>query len=322
MEDAHGGTWHNWATDGWEPFEPIVISADGNQAFATSVVTGTGTVIATQPTGGNMRVAHVRSGTEKYDGEITSLIMGPIGWNAGGAQQGHIHRVREVSPGLWEGIAVWTAVVGGGYNMINTRGVRWNGATLFQSDGDVATVGDTPYIDRSLRVYARQRFQFGQWVSELHALPVHLWGMVTGDRINVASVTGMADETARTVGQANTLGGVVQFEPVQTGTLAYAVSPAGTITPAGDEKRWCPFWLRTRVVGGTASAQTVEWMRWRLGDPTPDWADPRVQRKAIAANANVPALALGPGRDAIWNAHYVNGSGGRWGDLKFQAVAS
>jgi hypothetical protein len=322
LEDAHGATWHNWTTDGWEQFDPVTITVDVGQTFVTSVPTGTGLVLGTGAGHGNHRVAYLRKGTDKVDGEISATILGPVGWNAGGAQQGVIHRVRQISPGLWEGIAVWTAVVGGGYNLINTRGVRWDGVTLFQSDGDLASSADTTFIDRSLRVWARQRFQFGQWVGEYHALPAHLWGLAVGDVLNVASVSGLADETGRAATVADRISGVVQIQPATTGAVAWAPVPAGTITPAGDEKRWCPFVLRSRVVGHDPFQQTVEWMRYRLGEPPPDWSDPRVQRKAIAANASVPRLAVDQGLDALWNAHMHDGSGGRWGDLRFQAVAA
>lgn len=315
---------HNWATDGWGPFVPVLINADGAQTFATTVVTGSGIITGTQAGSGNMRVAYVRDCTEWVDSEITSLIRGPTGWNTINAQQGHLHRVREVSPGLWEGIAVWTAVVGGDYSLINTRGVRFDGATLFQSDGDLATSTDSATIDRGLRVDARQRFNFVSWFNEYRCSPVHLWGLAVGDIVTITSVSGTGfNETGVVVANADRTGGVVQVvDPTDTTAVAYAITPAGLIVPSGvhAQKRWTPYYLRSRVVGGTASVATVEWMRWRLGDPVPDWSDPRVQRKAIASNASVPALATQAGKCGLWGAHFTGGSAGVWGEARFREV--
>ena len=326
LEDVHGATQHNWAVDGWAAFDPVTISVDVGQTFSTTAATGTGTVIGTGAGHGNHRVAYLRKGTDKIDGEIESLILGPIGWNNGGAQQGQIHRVREISPGLWEGIAIWTAVVGGDYGLINTRGVRWDGTTLFQSDGDIASSADTPYIDRSLRVWGRQRFQFGSWINEYHALPAHLWGLRVSDQVTITSVSGTGfNETAQPVTNVDPIGGIVQLvDPVDTGAVAFAITPGGLITPAGtsSQRKWCPYWLRSRVTGRDPFNQTVEWMRYRWGEPRPDWSDARVQRRTITANAGVPALAVSEGRDALWAAHFHDGSGGQWGDFRSQVVST
>lgn len=322
IEDAHGQVWHNWATDGWDQFDAVTITVSGAQQFVTTAPTGTGLVIGSQAGDGNHRVAYLRRGTEGIDQEVTTLILPPVGFIATNAQCGHLHRVRQYAPGRWEGIAIWTAVVGGGYNLINTRGVRWDGVTLFQSDGDAASSADAGFIDRSVRVWARQRFQFGTWVYQLDVTPTHAWGLAINDRINVTSVSGAPDETNIPVGNVDTIGGSVQATPATTGALAWSPTPAGTVTPASDQKRYAPFWLRSRVTGRSETSQVVEWMRWRLGEAMPDWSDPRVQRRTITANANVPALAVSEGRAALWAAHMTAGSGVRFGDLKTSLVAS
>jgi hypothetical protein len=325
---------HDWALHGTDDFTPVVISADDPQVFSLTAVTGTGTVTGTVAGNGNHREAYVHSCPEVADGEMVSLILGPTGWNAGGAQQGHIHRVREISPGLWEGIAVWTAVVGGGYELINTRGVRWDGTTLFQSGGDVASSGDTGFLDRSVRVYARERFQFGAWFNRYHTMPrnsygqIGQWGLAVGDLVTITAVSGTGfNETNVAVQEVNTTTGYVQVQdPADTGAVAYAVSPDGLITPSStsNQKRWTPYWLATRVVGGSASAATVEWMRWRYEDGPvgPPWSDPRVQRRAIASNGSVPELATLPGRFALWGAHFHDGSAGSWGPVSMRPVAA
>lgn len=315
---------HSWTEEGWAPYRPVVMTDDAGQTFATTVATGSGIITGTGAGHGNHRVAYLRDCTTWADSEMTSLILPPVGWNNGGAQVGHFHRVRERLPGQWEAIAVWTAVVGGDYGLLNTRGVRFDGATLLQSDGDIASSADTPFIDRSLRIWGRQRFQFGSWINEYHALPTHLWGLSVGDLVTTTSVSGTGfNETAQPVTNVDRIGGIVQLaDPSDTGAVAFAITPGGTLTPAGTsaEKRWAPYWLSTRVVGGTSSAATVEWMRWRYGEPQPDWSDARVQRKAIAANANVPELATAPGQCGLWGAHFHDGSAGMFGRARFREI--
>ena len=324
---------HDWALHGTTDWSPVTITNDAGQVFALTSATGVGTVTGTQAGHGNHRVAYVHSCPSVADGEMVSLVLGPSGWNAGGAQQGHIHRVREISPGLWEGIAVWTAVVGGGYELLNTRGVRWDGTTLFQSGGDVATSADSGFIDRRSRVYARERFNFGAWFNRYHVMPAAAWGqngqwgLAIGDLVTVTSVSGTGfDETNVAVQDMNPLNGYVQVQdPAETVAVPYAVSPDGIITPSStsNQKRWTPYYLATRVVGGTASAATVEWMRWRYedgGPAWPDWSDARVQRKAIASNGSVPALATQAGQFALWGAHFHDGSAGSWGKVRMRGV--
>src|ERR671923_1583371 len=107
---ARHGVDHDFKRDGWNGFTKVVITSDGVQVFTESVsATGRGRVTgAAAP--GNHRVAHLRDGTVERDSVITSVIYGPgSGWGGTNAQQGHLHRVREISPGLWEGIAIWTS---------------------------------------------------------------------------------------------------------------------------------------------------------------------------------------------------------------------
>jgi hypothetical protein len=319
---------HDWVGEGWGPFEAVVMSADGAQAFTQWVADGAGVLTATEPGAGNLRVAYLRDGTDWTDSEMTSLIVGPEGWNGiNNAQQGHLHRVREVEPGLWEGIAVWTAVVGGTYELLNVRGVRFDGATLFQSGGESATRADAGDIDRTVRVLGRERFQFiSTWINQFQCLPADLHGLGPGDIVSIADVSGDGfNEAAIAVGQADRAAGMVQIvEPTDTTTEAFVYTPAGLIRPAGVDgmKRWCPFWLSTRVRGGTDMALTVEIKRWRDRDPEPDWSDRRVIRHPIAAAGNVPALAPGPGLCGLWGAHFSSGSSASWGALHFRNLSA
>lgn len=324
---------HDWGLHGTSDFTAVPISVDVGQAFTLGAVTGTGTVTGTQAGHGNHRVAYVHSCPDAADGEMVSLVLGPTGWNNGGAQQGHIHRVREISPGLWEGIAVWTSVFGGGYELINTRGVRWDGTTLFQSDGDLATSADLAFIAREVRVHARERFQFvTPWFNKYHVMPrnpysqVGQWGLAIGDLVTITAVSGTGfNETNIVVQDINVVGGYVQVQdPVDTGAVPYNITPDGVITPSStsSQKRFAPFFMASRVVGGSASSATVEWKRWRYEDGPigPDWSDSRVQRRAIASNAGVPQLATQPGRFALWAAHFHDGSAGSWGQVRMRPV--
>jgi hypothetical protein len=325
---------HDWAVHGTDDFTPVVITDDDPQVFSLTAPTGTGTITGTVAGNGNHRVAYVHSCPAVADGEMTSLILGPTAFATTNAQQGHIHRVREISPGVWEGIAVWTAVVGGGYELINTRGVRWDGVTLQQSNGDIATSADTPFLDRSMRVYARERFQFGAWFNRYHVLPRNSWGQAgqwglqNGDLVTITAVSGTGfNETNVAVQEINASTGYLQVQdPADTGAVAYAVSPDGLIIPSStsSQKRWTPYYLATRVVDGSASAATVEWKRWRYeeGPDGPDWSDARVQRRAITPSAGVPELATEPGQFALWAAHFHTGSAGSWGSVRFRQVTA
>jgi len=325
--DAPGaalGIVHEWDIDGWAPFTPVTISADGSQAFSTTVVAGKGVITGTQPTGGSLRRAYLREGTLWADSEITSLIYGPgAGFNSD-AQQGHLHRVREISPGVWEAIAAWTAVLGGGYETLNTRGVRFNGTTLFQSGGDAAVSSDTPAFERRLQIMTKERITaFGLFFNNLGVTPSHLWGLTTGDVVTVDSSDATMDATAEALNGATPGDGIIQMAELTTlATSALAVD-RGTVLPSGAsfQKRFCPYWLTTRVRGGSASALTLEAKRWRPEDPEPDWGDPRVLRRSITTSVDVPALALGPGLCGLWGAHFINGTTGTYGGATFRQAA-
>jgi hypothetical protein len=317
---------HDWDLDGgWDPFTPVVISDDDPQVFDLTVADGRGVITGTEAGNGNHRVAYLREGTLWADSEITSVIYGPGGvpWAGNNGQQGHIHRVREVEPGVWEGIAAWTAVFGGGYDVINTRAVRWEGTTLSQSDGDIATSADRPVIDRQLAVISKERTTgFGLFFNNMGVQPAHLYGLVGGDIVTIDSGDATMDQTDIALNGATPGSGVVQVvEPTTLSTSALAVD-RGSVTPSGasSQKRWCPYVMSTRVVGGTSEAAVLELKRWRLGDPEPDWSDPRVVRQDVTANAGVPTVATEPGLCALWAAHFFGGSTGTFGGLTFRQL--
>jgi hypothetical protein len=316
---------HDWDLDGWDPFTPVVISDDDPQVFDLTVASGRGVITGSVADNGNHRVAYLREGTLWADSEITSVIYGPGGtaWTGTNGQQGHLHRVREVEPGVWEAIAAWTAVFGGGYETINTRAVRFDGATLFQGDGDIATSADIPFIDRRLAIVSKERTTgFGLFFNNMGVTPAHLYGLAGGDIVTVDSTDATMDQTDIAVNGATPGTGVVQVvEPTTLSTSALAVD-RGHITPSGvsRSKRWVPYVMSTRVVGGDATAAVLELKRWRLGDPEPDWSDPRVQRQDVTANAGVPTVPTEPGLCALWAAHFFGGSTGTFGGLRFRQI--
>lgn len=323
---VHGLVEHDWARDGWAPFTPVVMTADEEQAFEQTVVDGAGVLTSTAPTGGSFRVAYLREGTVCRDSEVTSLVLGPGDWAFTNAQQGHLHRVREVAPGVWEAIAVWTAVFGGGYQLLNVRGVRFDGTTIWQSGGDDATAGDFGFIDHATRLTGVRRFTgFGLFLNEYQARDTgRLAHLLTGDLVTIADLTDTSfNETAVALNGSVGPSGVAQvLDPTHTDLVPWTPVAGGTLVPVSDEKRVCPFWLSTRVRGGTASALTVELKRWRPDEPEPDWSDVRVQRRAVVPDVDVPALAVDAGYAALWGAHFLDGSSGAWGGARFRRLST
>jgi hypothetical protein len=90
-------------------------------------------------------------------------------------------------------------------------------------------------------------------------------------------------------------------------------------------KRWAPFWMSTRVRGGTSSSVTVQVKRWRPEDPEPDWgsyggAVARTARPAVIPNANIATMPTEPGHCALWTAHLLDSSSVSWGGARFREL--
>lgn len=320
---------HRWDLDGWEEFTRVVITAHGAQEFTGSVVDGRGVLTPTDPVAdlGSHRAAYLRAGTSWADAEVRSVIWGPSEFNGNDAQQGHIHRAREISPGLWEGIAVWTSVVfGGDYRFLHVASVRFDGTTLWQSTNDGgAGSSDSAYIDRRVGILAYERINFGVGVVNAQVAPVdRLRHFVsTVDLFTVASLGASLNVTDQTMTfDADNEVGRVQWTTVDTTVVGWNHTGAGTLTPSGtsSQKRWTPFVMATRVVGGTTAGVEVLIKRWRYGEPEPGWGDPRVRRVTVSPDpadptVDVPEIALGPGLHGLWAAHFHNGTTGAWGDL-------
>lgn len=318
----------DWAVDGWSKVTPVTITSDPGQVFTTTAANGRGTVTSAASAAGNHRVAYLFDNTTCTDSVLTSLIVGPgHTWNGTNAQQGHLHRVREVTPGLWEGIAVWTSIVfGADYSFLHHSSVRFDGTTLNQSDAGGVGFGttDAALLDHQLTVRAFTRVNVFVWANDFYVLaPNLLTNYQVGDLVAIA---GLADGTFNeaSIAVAATGANVVRvIEPTTTGAVAYTpANTLGTITPVGVDamKRWAPFWLSTRVIGGTAASVTVEAKRWRPDEREPDWADPRTQRDTLLPNAGVPAVAVGPGRCGLWAAHMSANAAVSWGTVRTDRI--
>jgi hypothetical protein len=322
---VHGVIDHDWDMHGWAPFTPVTITEDAATSASQSVVGGKG-VLTGAGVGGGDRIAYLRSGTEWLDSEITSLIIGPTGWVGNNAQQGHLHRIRPISPGstTYEAIAVWTAVFGGGYNLLNTQNVRFDGTSLLQGGGPGASSADAGYIDRTARITAIDRFQFINWISEYTLADAALLShLIAGDLV---TITGTADATMNetnvaVLGQANIATSQVQVQDPAHTTAVPLTFSGGSIVPTSNEKKYCPYWLSTRVRGGSAASVTGQWKRWRHNEPEPPWSDPRVQTFTCVPDVDIPA---GPpaaaGFCGLWNAHVSNGSTTQWGPVRFRKL--
>lgn len=322
--DPPGEIVHDWVRDGWAPFTPVTMTADLDQSFTASVEDGRGTLTGdlahtggAAPNRGSLRVAYLRAGTRWRNGEVQSVVWGPVGWNGNNAQQGHLHGVRRIGPDLWEGIMVWSSVVfGGDYRTLHCRAVRFTGSGLSQSGGDAATQDDLAAIDRQARVIGRQRV-LGDVVILTFTPSGHLQHLVPGDTVNLSSIPGITGENGRPVVEIDARGRL-QSTTTATGDVTFAGVNAGAITPASDQKRYVPHVLATRVRGATPEVATVEVMRWRLEDDKPDWGDPRVLRLDVTPNDVVPEIPAGPGAHGLFGGHFHGQSQGQWGEVRFR----
>jgi hypothetical protein len=329
---AREGIEHNFYRDGWTDFDAVTMTAHGSQAFTTSVDSrGRGVVTGVNAGNGSHRVAYLRDRTDFADQEITSVIWGPTAdWDGTNAQQGHLHRVRQIGPTTWEGIAIWTSIVfGGDYSWLHVSPVRWDGVTLLFGTGPASgnfEAADVSYVIRTSRVLGFQRFNFISWFNTYTMSdPRRLEHLETGDIVTISS---LADATFNETNIPLSSGPSIQnalvtvVEPSSTSAVAYTPSGGGDVAPSGVDlqKRYTPMVLCTRVVGGTAASAVVQGKRWRLGEPVPDWTDARVQRGIVTPSANVPTIPT-DGQCGLWAAHFHDGSGGAWGDLRFRCVA-
>jgi len=325
-DGVHGVVERVWSQDGAADLTRVVMTQDGANSFTPAVDDDGVLEFTASGSEGSHREAWLIPDSSFAGSEVRSVVWGPAGWTGNNAQQGHLHRVREISPGLFEAIAVWTSVLSGfglDYSYLHVTGVRFDGAALLQGDG-TGTFGNTgrTAIDRRAPVRGRQRLDIGggAWRNRYWpGRPDRLDHLAVGDLVTIDEINDSTfNETDTPLTAIDRQLGQIEVEEATTLSAA-AFSPgsyAGRVTPASDERRWCPFVLATRVVGGDSGTVPVEVKRWRLGEPEPDWGDPDVARGDALSNANVPELALGPGDCALWVAHIRDASTVRYGDVR------
>lgn len=328
--DVHGVVEHNWGRHAWADLAIVVRTPDPAADWQRTVQNGRGVVTAVQPSGGgSLRTVAMHPATSWADGEIRSLILPPSQWLGTNTQMGHSHRLREISPGVWEAINIWTSIVfGGTYADLLVASVRNDGVNpTLQSATANDTGNETASIDRRSAIRAHTRFSFGANFNAYRVVPTRglLTTLAAGDLVTIAD---MADTTFNETsvpldGGPDLLAEQVRvIDPTHSTAVPWTHDFAGHITPSGVSamKRWAPFYLATRVRGGTTSSVPVEIKRWRKGEPEPGWDDPRVRRVDVVPNANVPAMPLGPGLHGILDAHLHSSTSQSWGDLQFRRL--
>lgn len=328
--DVHGVVEHNWGRHTWADFQVIVRTPDPDADWERTVEDGKGVVTAVQPSGGDgLRTVAARSGTSWVDAEIRSLILPPSKWTGANTQMGHSHRLREISPGVHEAINIWTSIVfGGDYGTLHIAAVRNDGINpTLQSDTANDTGSEAASIDRRSAVRAHTRFSFGSDFNVYRITPNRglLDTLAAGDVVTIADLddstfneTDIAlDSTPDRLAEQ-----VRVIDPSESTPVDWTDDFGGHITPSGTsaQKRWAPFYMATRVVGGSSSSVPVEIKRWRKGEPEPGWDDARVRRVDVVPNANVPAMPLGPGLHGVLDAHLHDDTSQYWGDLHFRRL--
>lgn len=329
-DGAHGVVEHNWGRHTWSDLTIMVRTPDAGATWVRTVENGKGVVTATQASGGGgLRTVASHPDTSWADGEIRSLILPPSKWIGDNTQMGHSHRLREISPGLWEAINIWTSVVfGGDYGTLHVAAVRNDGTNpTLQSATANDTGNESISIDQRSRIRAHRRLLFGSYISQYRVDTSRglLNNLADGDIVTIAELadTTFNETNIAISGTPNGVDQVVQvIDPADTTTPGWAAALEGHVTPSSTSamKRWAPFYMATRVIGGTTSSVPVEIKRWRKDEPEPSWNDRRVRRVDVVPNANVPAMPLGPGLHGILDAHLHSDTSQYWGDLRFRKL--
>jgi hypothetical protein len=81
-------------------------------------------------------------------------------------------------------------------------------------------------------------------------------------------------------------------------------------------------WLASRVRGGDDTTVVIEYKRWRPSESEPSWNGPRVRRRTITTDADVPFMPNQRGHAGLWTAHLVstNDDVARWGEVHWKSL--
>jgi hypothetical protein len=87
-------------------------------------------------------------------------------------------------------------------------------------------------------------------------------------------------------------------------------------------KQYSPMWLASRVRGGDDTTVVIEYKRWRPSESEPSWNGPRVRRRTITTDADVPFMPNQRGHAGLWTAHLVstNDDVARWGEVHWKSL--
>lgn len=259
---------HDWTLNGWDPFFKVVINIHGNDSYSDTIVTGRGRITGTG-TNGNRREWRLHRDTNFANSEVRSLWWGGSVWDSGGSgatpQMGHVHRAKEVAPGVWQGWVVSNNIFLTEQNTINQN--IWEGAgtstLILGSRGGSKTFP----LARTLQVTGVTRVNFLGWINQYVVNPKHMYGIKNGDLVTTTSLDSTFVETGQPVTVDYATGAANIPEAVTQSGVA-AKFDVGTITVTGAGKHW-PYWVASRLIGNVLTVKA-----WRFKEDEPDWGDP------------------------------------------------
>lgn len=313
---------HDWAVDGWTPFDEVLVNDDGtagshnNQTL--SVVGGRGRITCTA-TAGNIRKAYPRHDTLWMDSEVTTLWWGGnvfdnAGTNPALPQCGHFHRGYFDADGYWRAIVVTNNIFLSEANVLN--GNAWNmDPTETGADTlDLGSLGGSKtYSDGQLRREARirgvKRFVFGNSINEYMIEPANANGLSVGELVVVDTELDATFDIATAAAITGVGTGYIQMTDAEAGAAVASKFEAGTIVPPSTTGgRYWPYWVKSRLTGSVLRVKA-----WRLTDSEPDWTDSRFVATYDfgVGQANDPAPGARypdePGYCGLIGAHLRNG---------------
>jgi hypothetical protein len=149
-----------------------------------------------------------------------------------------------------------------------------NGITSIQSN----------YLDRQLRVFAIERFQFGSWFNEYACLPPHLNGIRAGaETVTIDVPDATFDDTNAVIQASDQKAGVIQTAEGTTLSAVAYTATKGTATPPTHQRYW-PYWVKSWTDDDKLFAKC-----WRWLDTEPDDSDAVRVATFDAAGAQAPA---------------------------------
>lgn len=308
---------HNWDVDGWTPWIQRAINPDGAATVTTSVFASRGRVTGQASTvPGNRRDAWLRNGTEWADSRITALIWGGSVYNDAIAnpQIGLFHRGQIVG-GVWTASVTTNNTFGTDPNQHNINVWQSNVGATTLTLGDFGVTKDfNNVINRTVALTGSERFNFGGWINNQQGSPNHLYGMASGDVIDVESTDSTFSGTGITLTGADVVAGrVTHTEPTTLSSVAWK-SDSGKLIPPRHKRFW-PYWIVSELRGNIHRI-----MMWRFQDPAVDWGSAaNVLSFDITATTNI-AEPVGSGFCGVVMNHNRGSSTSDIAYIKFEKL--